>query len=106
MGLLFLPITGKLSVDPETRPSSCGILWLSANTPSKRRVTLNGFLALGSPPTTRTPSLFLAAGTDMSRSGIGQLQAQDQPHRTHRILEHRNHVSRWFFVCLRRQGRQ
>merc|ERR1712153_277682 len=60
---------GKLSVDPETRPSSCGILWLSANTPSKKKVTLSGFLASGSLPTTRTPSLFLAAGTDTSRSG-------------------------------------
>merc|ERR1711971_739950 len=49
---------------------------------------------------------FLRLGQICQGLELGQLQAQDQPHRTHRILEHRNHVSRRFFVCLRWQGRQ
>merc|ERR1711917_168594 len=54
---LFQPTTGRLCPDPGTRPSSCGIPWPSASTPSRRRLTMTGSHALGSPPTTRTPSL-------------------------------------------------
>jgi len=49
---------------------------------------------------------FLRLGQICQGLELGQLQAQDQPHWTHRILEHRNHVSRRFFVCLRWQGCQ
>ena len=37
---------------------------------------------------------------------LGQLQAQDQSHWPHWLLEHCNHVSRWFSMCLRWQGCQ
>ena len=35
-----------------------------------------------------------------------QLQAEDQPHRSHRLPQHRHHVSRRFPLRLRWQGRQ
>ena len=35
-----------------------------------------------------------------------QLQAEDQPYWSHRILEHRHHVSRRFPLRFRRQGLQ
>jgi hypothetical protein len=38
----FLLITDKLSVEAETRPSNFGILWESASTILRRRVTPSG----------------------------------------------------------------
>ena len=35
-----------------------------------------------------------------------QLQAEDQPHRPHRLSEHRDHVPRRLPLRLRWQGRQ
>merc|ERR1712223_1980233 len=42
----------------------------------------------------------------MLRYGTWLTQAQDQSHWPHWLLEHCNHVSRWFSVCLRWQGCQ
>ena len=42
----------------------------------------------------------------LSGMELGQLQAQDQSHWPHWLLEHCNHVSRWFSMCLRWQGCQ
>ncbi|KAF9175406.1 cross-pathway control WD-repeat protein cpc2, partial [Mortierella sp. AD010] len=60
------PTTVRSSLDPATRPSSCGTPSVSASSPSRRMVTPSGSPASASPPTPPTPSLSLEAGTRLS----------------------------------------
>ena len=62
--------TVKLSPQLATVPSNCGILWVFASTPSKNKVTPNGYLASDSHHLPKTLSLFPLAGISWSKSGI------------------------------------
>lgn len=57
----------RLCLVPETKPSSCGILWLSANTPSRMMDTLTGCPVSAFLLTMPTQSLFHVDGTVQSR---------------------------------------
>ena len=60
----------KLCLPLATVPSSCGTLWVFASTPSKNKVTPNGYLASDSHHLPKTLSLFPLAGISWSKSGI------------------------------------
>ena len=60
----------KLCLPLATVPSSCGTLWVFASTPSRNKVTPNGYLASDSHHLLKTPSLFPLAGISWSKSGI------------------------------------
>ena len=62
--------TVKLSPLLATAPSNCGTLWVFASTPSKNKVTPNGFPVFDSPHWPKTQSLFHLVGINWSRSGI------------------------------------
>ena len=62
--------TVKLSPLPVIAPSNCGTLWVFASTPSKNKVTPNGFPVLDSPHWPKTQLLFHLVGINWSRSGI------------------------------------
>ena len=64
---LSLLTTVRLFLAPETTPSSCGTLWPSASSPSRKRVTLTGFHACDFLPTSPNLSLSPAAGTSLLR---------------------------------------
>merc|ERR1711890_220668 len=87
------PITDKSSPQLVIKPSSCGTLWLSVNTQSKRMDTKTG-----------CPRQILSQQSESHhrlrwlgqvRQGLepDELQAEDEPHRAHRVPEHRDHES-------------
>jgi hypothetical protein len=118
--------TVKSSLDHETRPSSCGTLWLSASTPSKKMDTAIGFRAFVSHQTRSIQSScqvrnlfklllfsinnfkFFSSRLGSHRQGLelDQLQAKVEPLRTQRLLEHRHRLTRWLALHIRRQGLQ
>merc|ERR1712227_920651 len=55
---------------PVIAPSNCGTLWVFASTPSKNKVTPNGFPVFDSPHWPKTQLLFHLVGINWSRSGI------------------------------------
>ena len=62
--------TVKLSPLLAIVPSNCGTLWVFASTPSKNKVTPNGFPVFDSPHWPKTQLLFHLVGINWSRSGI------------------------------------
>lgn len=65
--LLSRQTTGRLFLDLETRPWSCGIPLVYASIPSRMKVTVIGCRVFASPPTRPFPSLCPVAGTRSSR---------------------------------------
>merc|ERR1712099_78842 len=62
--------TVKLSPLLAIAPSNCGTLWVFASTPSKNKVTPNGFPVFDSPHWPKTQLSFHLVGINWSRSGI------------------------------------